>query len=213
MMQIISKEIEEYCKKFSMNDTGLLSQVETSTWETEDMPQMLSGSLVGGLLQMLIRISGAERILEVGTFTGYSALKMAEALPEYGTIDCCELIEKHIRTARSWFDKTSLGDKITIHQGEAINSMDKFKEETFDLIFVDADKTNYPLYHQKGLMLLKVGGIAVFDNMLWSGTVLEPSDIEAHALRETAELIKNNHRLEPLLIPIRDGVMVYRKNN
>ena len=99
-MQIISKEIEEYCKKFSIDDTGLLSEVATSTWETEDMPQMLSGALVGGLLQILIRISGAKRILEVGTFTGYSALKMAEALPEDGTIDCCELVEKHIQTAK-----------------------------------------------------------------------------------------------------------------
>ena len=171
-MQIISKEIEEYCKKFSIDDTGLLSEVATSTWETEDMPQMLSGALVGGLLQILIRISGAKRILEVGTFTGYSALKMAEALPEDGTIDCCELVEKHIQTAKSWFNKTSLGDKITIHQGKAIDSMDKFKEGTFDIIFVDADKSNYPLYHKRGLMLLKVGGIGVFDNMLWSGTVL-----------------------------------------
>ena len=212
-MQIISKEIEEYCKKFSIDDTGLLSEVATSTWETEDMPQMLSGALVGGLLQILIKISGAKRILEVGTFTGYSALKMAEALPEDGTIDCCELVEKHIQTAKSWFNKTSLGDKISIHQGKAIDSMDKFKEGTFDIIFVDADKSNYPLYHKRGLMLLKVGGIGVFDNMLWSGTVLEPSDVESHALRETAELIKNNHRLEPLLMPIRDGVMVYRKNN
>ncbi len=212
-MQIISKEIEEYCKKFSIDDTGFLSEVATSTWETEDMPQMLSGALVGGLLQILIKISGAKRILEVGTFTGYSALKMAEALPEDGTIDCCELVEKHIRTAKSWFNKTSLGDKITIHQGKAIDSMDKFKEEAFDIIFVDADKSNYPFYHKRGLMLLKVGGIGVFDNMLWSGTVLEPSDVESYALRETAELIKNNHRLEPLLMPIRDGVMVYRKNN
>ena len=85
------------------------------------------------------------------------------------------------------------------------------QQVTYDLLFVDADKSNYPSYHKRGLSLLKVGGIAIFDNMLWSGTVLEPSDIDAIALRETAELIKNNDRLEPLLIPIRDGVMVYRK--
>ena len=194
-MHIISKEIEDYCKKFSLQDTELLSEVTTTTWETEEIPQMLSGSLVGGLLQ-----------------TGYSALKMAEALPENGTIDCCELNDKHINTAKNWFNKTSLGDKITIHKGEAIKSLDKFEDQTYDLMFVDADKGNYPKYHEKGLMLLKVGGIAIFDNMLWSGTVLEPTDIDAIALRETAELIKNNDRLEPLLIPIRDGVMVYRKS-
>ena len=211
-MHIISKEIEDYCKKFSLQDTELLSEVTTTTWETEEIPQMLSGSLVGGLLQILVKISGAERILEIGMFTGYSALKMAEALPENGTIDCCELNDKHINTAKNWFNKTSLGDKITIHKGEAIKSLDKFEDQIYDLMFVDADKSNYPKYHEKGLMLLKVGGIAIFDNMLWSGTVLEPTDIDAIALRETAELIKNNDRLEPLLIPIRDGVMVYRKS-
>ena len=210
-MNITPKEIEDYCKEFSLQDTELLSQLTTKTWETEEMPQMLSGSLVGGLLQMLVKISGAERILEIGMFTGYSALKMAEALPENGTIDCCELIEKHINTAKSWFNKTKLGEKITVHEGAAIKSLDKFEDQTYDLLFVDADKSNYPSYHKRGLSLLKVGGIAIFDNMLWSGTVLEPSDMDAIALRETAELIKNNDRLEPLLIPIRDGVMVYRK--
>ena len=210
-MNITPKEIEDYCKEFSLQDTELLSQLTTKTWETEEMPQMLSGSLVGGLLQMLVKISGAERILEIGMFTGYSALKMAEALPENGTIDCCELIEKHINTAKSWFNKTKLGEKITVHKGVAIKSLDKFEDQTYDLLFVDADKSNYPSYHKRGLSLLKVGGIAIFDNMLWSGTVLEPSDMDAIALRETAELIKNNDRLEPLLIPIRDGVMVYRK--
>ena len=210
-MNITPKEIEDYCKEFSLQDTELLSQLTTKTWEAEEMPQMLSGSLVGGLLQMLVKISGAERILEIGMFTGYSALKMAEALPENGTIDCCELIEKHINTAKSWFNKTKLGEKITVHKGVAIKSLDKFEDQTYDLLFVDADKSNYPSYHKRGLSLLKVGGIAIFDNMLWSGTVLEPSDMDAIALRETAELIKNNDRLEPLLIPIRDGVMVYRK--
>ena len=210
-MNITPKEIEDYCKEFSIQDTELLSQLTTKTWEAEEMPQMLSGSLVGGLLQMLVKISGAERILEIGMFTGYSALKMAEALPENGTIDCCELIEKHINTAKSWFNKTKLGEKITVHKGVAIKSLDKFEDQTYDLLFVDADKSNYPSYHKRGLSLLKVGGIAIFDNMLWSGTVLEPSDIDAIALRETAELIKNNDRLEPLLIPISDGVIVYRK--
>ena len=210
-MNITPKEIEDYCKEFSIQDTELLSQLTTKTWEAEEMPQMLSGSLVGGLLQMLVKISGAERILEIGMFTGYSALKMAEALPENGTIDCCELIEKHINTAKSWFNKTKLGEKITVHKGVAIKSLDKFEDQTYDLLFVDADKSNYPSYHKRGLSLLKVGGIAIFDNMLWSGTVLEPSDMDAIALRETAELIKNNDRLEPLLIPISDGVMVYRK--
>ena len=102
-MRFISEDIERYCKDYSVNDTDLLKKLSKTTWETEEVPQMLSGSLVGGLLQMLVKISGAERILEIGMFTGYSALKMAEAVPEDGTIDCCELVEKHIKTAKSWF--------------------------------------------------------------------------------------------------------------
>ena len=92
-----------------------------------------------------------------------------------------------------------------------MKTLEEFQAGSFDLMFVDADKVNYPEYYRKGNTLLKQGGIAVFDNMLWSGTVLNPNDDDAKALRETAELIKNNHRLEPLLLPVRDGVMIYRK--
>jgi len=210
-MRFISDDIEKYCKNYSVNDTDLLKKLSKTTWETEEVPQMLSGSLVGGLLQMLVKISGAERILEIGMFTGYSALKMAEALPDNGTIDSCEIVDRHIDTATGWFNKSEVGHKITVHKGQAIESLEQFALESFDLIFVDADKVNYPLYYEKGMALLKAGGIGVLDNMLWSGTVLNPKDEDAKALRETAELIKNNHRLEPLLLPVRDGVMIYRK--
>ena len=210
-MRFIPEDIEKYCKDYSVNDTDLLKELSKTTWETEEIPQMLSGSLVGGLLQMLIKISGAERILEIGMFTGYSALKMAEALPEHGKVDSCELMEKHVKTATAWFEKSDINHKIIIHQGEAVKTLEEFQVGSFDLMFVDADKVNYPEYYRKGNTLLKQGGIAVFDNMLWSGTVLNPNDDDAKALRETAELIKNNHRLEPLLLPVRDGVMIYRK--
>jgi caffeoyl-CoA O-methyltransferase len=210
-MEFSPKEIDEYCRKYSLGDTELLSELSLKTWQTEEIPQMLSGALIGGLLQLLIKISNAENILEIGMFTGYSALKMAEALPESGTIDCCELMKRHIVTATQWFDRSESGHKITVHEGPAIKSMKKFEPETFDLIFIDADKSNYPDYHKTGFSLLRSGGIGVLDNMLWSGSVLDPSDDNSRALRETAELIKNNDKLEPLLLPVRDGVMVYRK--
>ena len=174
---------------------------------------MLCGSHVGGLLQMLIKITLAERRLEIGMFTGYSTLKMAEALPDNGEIHSCELMENHVKTAKGWFEKSEVNYKIHIHEGDAIKTLEEFRVGTFDMIFVDADKTGYPEYYRKGNALLKKGGIAVFDNMLWSGTVLYPDDKESKSLRETAELIKNNHRLEPLLLPVRDGVMIYRKVN
>tara|TARA_Y100001970_G_scaffold269785_1_gene362806 strand:- start:2337 stop:2972 length:636 start_codon:yes stop_codon:yes gene_type:complete len=206
-----SEEIDSYCKNFSLKDSKTLKELSKETWRSEDIPQMLSGSLVGGLLQMLIKISGALNILEIGMFTGYSALKMAEILPENGRIHTCELMEKHINTATEWFKKSKNGDKITVHKGPAIQSLEKLNNYSFDMVFIDADKVNYPKYHTKCLKLLKKGGIGVLDNMLWSGRVLDPFDKESIALRETAELIINNDRLAPLLLPVRDGVMIYHK--
>ena len=210
-MNLISKEIEQYCLDQSQPDTGLLKALVNKTLKEEEIPQMLSGPLVGGLLQLLIKITGAKNILEIGMFTGYSTLKMAEALPEDGEIHTCELMEKHVKTAESWFNKYNDGYKITINHGRAIDQLNSFKISSFDLIFIDADKINYPEYYRRSTTLLKVGGIAVLDNMLWDGEVLNPKDRNAKALRETAELIKNNHRLESLLLPVRDGILIYRK--
>ena len=210
-MNLISEEIEQYCLDQSQQDTGLLKELVNKTLKEEEIPQMLSGPLVGGLLQLLIKITGAKNILEIGMFTGYSTLKMAEALPEDGEIHTCELMEKHVKTAESWFNKSNDGYKITIHHGRAIDQLNSFKIGSFDLIFIDADKRNYPEYYRRSTTLLKVGGIAVLDNMLWDGEVLNPKDRNAKALRETAELIKNNHRLESLLLPVRDGILIYRK--
>lgn len=204
-------EIEKYCKDFSLKDSPLLSDLTESTWSSEELPQMLSGSLVGGLLQTIIRISGAVNILEIGMFTGYSALKMAEALPKNGKIHTCELMEKHINTASKWFKKSESGYKISIHKGPALQSLERMKDLTFDLVFIDADKVNYPNYYKITYDLLKKGGVGILDNMLWSGKVIDPSDKESIALRETAELIRNNDKLYPLLLPVRDGVMVYQK--
>jgi caffeoyl-CoA O-methyltransferase len=210
-MQFVSEDIVQYCKDYSGQDSNLLKELSKTTWATEEISQMLCGSLVGGLLQFLIKISGAERVLEIGMFTGYSTLKMAEALPDDGEIHSCELMQKHIETAKRWFQQSRVNHKIHVHHGEAVKTLEEFKKRSFDLMFVDADKVNYPKYHRKGMTLLKKGGLAVFDNMLWSGTVLNPDDRESKALRETAELIKNNPRLEQLLLPVRDGVMIYRK--
>ena len=210
-MKFNPEEIESYCKSYSLKDTLLLQELTKTTWNSEEIPQMLSGSLVGGLLQTLIRISGAVNVLEIGMFTGYSALKMAEVLPQNGTLDTCELMDKHIKTATEWFKKSKNGFKITIHKGPAIQSLEKMKRFSFDMVFIDADKVNYPKYHKMALRLLKIGGVGVLDNMLWSGKVIDPLDKESIALRQTAELIINNDRLSPLLLPVRDGVMIYHK--
>ena len=210
-MKLVSKEIEKYCEKVSLHDNDLLKDLSRKTWDEEEIPQMLSGPLVSGLLYFLIKITRAKRVLEVGMFTGYSTLKIAEALPDDGEVYSCELMEKHVKTAKSWFNKSDVGYKIKVHQGEAITILESFHVGSFDMIFIDADKINYPEYYRRGTVLLKKGGIAVLDNMLWNGEVLKPKDDNAKALRETAELIKNNNRLESLLLPVRDGILIYRK--
>ena len=156
-MNFSLEKIEKYCKDFSFKDSPLLSDLTESTCSSEKLPQMLSGSLVGGLLQTIIRISGAVNILEIGMFTGYSALKMAEALPENGKIHTCELMEKHINTASKWFKKSESGYKISIHKGPALQSLERMKDLTFDLVFIDADKVNYPNYYKRTYDLLKKG--------------------------------------------------------
>ena len=210
-MKLLPKKIEEYCVNQSLSDNELLKALSNKTWEEEEIPEMLSGQLVSGLLHILIKISGSKRVLEIGMFTGYSTLKIAEALPADGEVHSCELMEKHVKTAKNWFKKSDVRDKIKVHQGEAITILESFHVGSFDMIFIDADKKNYPEYYRRGTVLLKKGGIAVLDNMLWNGEVLKPKDNNAKALRETAELIKNNNRLEPLLLPVRDGILIYRK--
>ena len=210
-MSLVAKKIEKYCEQLSLSDNELLKDLLRKTWQEEEIPQMLSGPLVSGLLHFLIKISGAKRILELGMFTGYSTLKIAEALPDDGKVHSCELMSKHIKTAIDWFNKSNVGHKIKVHHGKAITTMESFKVKSFDMIFIDADKIHYPEYYRIGTALLRTGGIAVLDNMLWNGEVLEPKNDNAKALRETAELIKNNDRLEPLLLPVRDGVMIFRK--
>lgn len=210
-MKFIPKDIENYCGEHSLYDSKLLSDLTKNTWESEEYPQMISGTLVGGLIQLLIKISNAKNILEIGMFTRYNALKMAEALLEGGSVHTCEQNREYIQIAKTWIEKSNFKQKVIIHKGKAIETLNKFNQNFFDFCFIDADKINYPNYLEKCLGLLRSGGLAVFDNMLWSVGVLLSVDDDAKALRETTILIKNNPNLEPLLLPVRDGVMIFRK--
>ena len=210
-MNFISEELENYCEEYSVSDDMILKSLVDSTIKNEELPHMLSGPLVGGLLQLLIQISNSKNILEIGMFTGYSALKMAQVLPHGGIVHTCELMKKHKQTATKWFSKAGMLNKIQIHEGPALNTLENFRAGSFDMIFIDADKANYPNYYKITYDLLKKGGVGILDNMLWSGKVIDPTDKESIALRETAELIRNNDKLYPLLLPVRDGVMVYQK--
>ena len=150
----------------------------------------------------------AKKIVEVGTFTGYSALQMAEALPLHGEIHTCELMKKHAETAQSFFNKSDYGKKITIHQGQAQKSLETFKAGNFDMAFIDADKSNYLEYYKRCLVLIRSGGVIILDNMLWSGSVIDPKDDDAKALRKTGDYIQEDKRVFNMLFPIRDGLML-----
>lgn len=210
-MNFISTQIEAYCKNHSIGDSKILNQLKQHTIDTEVAPQMMCGQLIGGLLQFLIQVSHAKKVLEIGMFTGYSTLKMAEVLPPDGEIHTCEVYQKHIDSASKWFSKSEYEKKIKIHNGDAVASIEEFKIGSFDFLFVDADKLNYPEYFRKGLKLLKSGGIGIFDNMLWSGSVLNPNDDESKAINDTNKMIKNSKKVKQLLLPIRDGIMLFKK--
>ncbi len=175
-----------------------------------DYIDMLSGNLVGQLLKMLIRISGAKRVLEIGTFTGYSALMMSEALSEDGQIITIEMNGRYHEIAAKHFEKFSRNHKIELLYGDARELMNML-EGTFELIYMDADKLSYAWYYEKSLELLESDGLLVVDNVLWDGTVLEPKEAKAEAINLFNRKVAQDERVEQVLLPIRDGLSLIRK--
>ena len=133
---------------------------------------------------------------------------MAEVIPLHGEIHTCELMTKHAETAQSFFDKSDYGKKITIHEGPALESLETLKVGNFDMAFIDADKSNYLDYYKRCLMLIRAGGVIILDNMLWSGSVIDPNDDDSKALRKTGDYIQEDNRVFNMLFPIRDGLML-----
>ena len=210
-MKMIDDKIIEYCNQYSNKDSDILSELETYTFENENIPQMISGNMVGNFLQLLIKSMDAKKILEVGTFTGYSCIKMAQAI-ESCELHTCELMEKHAQTATNFIKKAKLDKNITVHQGPAIETLETFKINYFDCAFIDADKVNYLEYCKIIITLIRKGGLIVLDNMLWSGEVINPKDKNSIMLNKTAKFINNDDRVFNTLLPVRDGLMVcYKK--
>ena len=207
----IDKEIYQYCADFSVKDDELLHTLIDYTYTNKDAPNMISGNMVSNLLYILSRAVNAKRVLDIGMFTGYSALKLASSVPRSGEVHTFEIAENHIKTAKKFFSKSQYKN-IIIHEGEALFNLEKLQSNTFDFAFIDADKLNYIEYYKRCMSLIKKGGIIVLDNMLWSGTVLSPSDEDSVALHETAKYINNDKRVFNHLIPIRDGLMICTKN-
>ena len=203
--------IEDYCIEYSRKESHIVSEIKKFTHKNEEAPQMISGEIVGNFLMMLIKSLNCKKILEVGMFTGYSALNMAEYLPEDGELHTCEIMDKHINTASSFFKRSKYGKKIIIHKGDACKTLENFKVNSFDFIFIDADKNNYINYYNKCIHLIKSGGIIVLDNMFWGGSVLNPQDEQSITLNTLANIINEDERILNIMFPIRDGLMVCMK--
>jgi caffeoyl-CoA O-methyltransferase len=210
MEDLVNPEVEKYAAEHSAAPGDLLDELERYTREHLDYPQMMVGRLEAALLRMLVRLTGARRILEIGLFTGYSSLAMAQAMEEGGRIISCELEEKHASVARSFFGRSPVGDRIEIRMGPAIESLESI-DGPFDMAFIDADKENYPNYYDMVLPKLRAGGLMVADNVLWSGNVLSPQKESDHALVVFNDKVHNDPAMEHVLLTVRDGVMVARK--
>lgn len=208
----ISSEIIDYCDRMSHAENTLLSELKKETYAKTEFPQMLVGQVEGRLLKMLVQLVGARYALEVGTFTGYSALSIAEGLPEDGRLITCDINEKSTAIARKYFARSPHGHKITLKMGYALDTI-KGLPDGIDFAFIDADKENYKNYYEAILPKLRRGGIIVIDNCLWSGQVLHPSpsDLETYTIAQTNELASRDERVENVLLSIRDGVNIIRK--
>lgn len=212
MDTIIPKAIDDYCAAHSAPPSALRQELADYTLRHCAQPQMLVGALEAALLQMLIRMSGARRVLEIGLYTGYSALAMAEALPDDGEITSCDINPQTSAIAQSFFDRSPHGRKIAVRLGPALTTlMTLSADRPFDFAFLDADKENYPAYYEALLPRLRPGGLLVADNALWSGRVLDPKEKTDHALVTFNQGVRVDPRVENVLLPVRDGVMLVRK--
>ena len=173
---------------------------------------MLTGAIEGRLLEFLVYASGARRVLEIGTYSGYSALSMAAALPPDGRIDTCEVDETNAAVARRYFERSPYGDRITLHLGPALDTITGL-EGRFDLVFVDADKVNYLNYYEAVLPRLTERGLIAADNTLWSGSVADPDadDESTRALKEFNERVVADERVVCVQLTVRDGVTLIRR--
>ncbi len=211
-MHFISQELEDYIENHSEKEPDLLAALNKETYQKILLPRMLSGHFQGRVLSMLSKLIRPVNILEIGTFTGYAALCLCEGMQENGQLHTIDIKEELETIQRKYFDKSPWGSQIFQHLGEAIDIIPTL-EIKFDLVFIDADKENYLNYFEMILPKMNKGGIILSDNVLWSGKVLEPlqkNDISTKVLLKYNELLKNDPRIETVLLPIRDGLTVSR---
>ena len=211
-MHFLSEELDTYVTLHSQGEPELLVQLNKETHQKILQPRMLSGHFQGRVLSMLSKIIHPTNILEIGTYTGYATLCLAEGLAENGTVDTLDNEEELFDFQRKYFDKTIWAKQITQHLGDALDIIPRLTKK-YDLVFIDADKENYINYFHLIVPMMNKGGVILSDNVLWSGKVLEeikPNDFTTQILLEYNQLLKEDPRVETVLLPIRDGLTVSR---
>lgn len=211
-MHFVSEELEEYTAKHSEDEPQLLAELNRETHQKILLPRMLSGHLQGRVLSMLAKLTNPVNILEIGTYTGYATLCLAEGIQSNGTLDTIDINEELVDFQRKYFDRSPWGTQIKQHLGSALDIIPKLNKK-YDLVFIDADKPNYIKYYEMIVPIMNKGGVILSDNVLWSGKVLEPlnpNDESTEVLMEYNRLLKEDPRLETVLLPIRDGLTVSR---
>ena len=211
-MHFISQELEDYIEQHSEKEPQLLADLNKETYQKILLPRMLSGHFQGRVLSMLSKLIRPVNVLEIGTYTGYSALCLCEGMQDNGQLHTIDIKEELVDFQRKHFDKSPWGRQIVQHLGEAVAIIPNLDMQ-FDLVFIDADKENYIHYFEMIVPKMNKGGIILSDNVLWSGKVLEPlqkNDLSTKILLEYNQLLKNDPRVETVLLPIRDGLTVSR---
>jgi caffeoyl-CoA O-methyltransferase len=212
MDRLVAADIETYAQAHSMAESDLCRALQEETQRRMESPQMIVGPLEGAFLKMMTQLVRATSVLEIGMFTGYSALCFAEALPVEGTVLTCEVDEQSAALARQYFARSPIGEKIEIRMGPALDTMRHLKGP-FDLIFIDADKINYVNYYRQALDLVSPQGVILIDNVLWGGDVLKqpPPDEKTAAIQDLNRVVATDPRVTAVLVTIRDGVLVVRQ--
>jgi caffeoyl-CoA O-methyltransferase len=210
-MDIVAKGAEEYAVQHTTPLSPLLEEVEQFTLSTSPYPSMLTGRVEGRFLQLIAQLSGARRIVDIGTFTGYSALAMAEAMPEDGEVLTIENNPEHAKIARGFLDRSPAASRIALREGDALSILKTLPDATTDLVFIDADKQNYSAYYRESMRILRNGGLILADNALWYGRIFDPKDEDSRAMAEFNELVKADNQAEKLFLTIRDGIYLIRK--
>lgn len=211
-MNFLPEDIDRYVEAHTGAEPELLQQLTRETWQKIINPRMLSGHLQGRILKMFVQMMRANTILEIGTYTGYSALCMAEGLQTNGRLITIDINDELQWIQDKYFSLSPHGHKIERHFGDARELIPLLPLD-FDLVFMDADKENYLMYYDLLMTRLKPGAIILIDNVLWSGKVLReahPNDKETRVLQELNQLVTNDERVENVLLPIRDGLMALR---